>query len=307
MTGKVSLFNALSWSFTKMKMLRECARKFFFNYYGYRIGGSIGKDERSKIIFRLKYLKSIELLLGQSFHEVIKFIIENYSEETISPLLFRRLITKDIKDCYKKSKEGIQDWINNPSKNPLILEVFNNGDLPSDYKQRINEKVIRLADNIITNPTFNEIMKGNVKVIELDKFNNLIFNNVVCNVKIDALCSSGCKASIVDWKTSSHAPEEADIEQLLFYTYYVYKNYGISPENIEARLEYILLNSSHTFTFNTSDFDYAEKHISEDIALLKSYLADVERNIPLAEEYFQTTNCKGRCLNCPFKTVCLAN
>ena len=110
---------------------------------------------------------------------------------------------------------------------------------------------------------------------------------------IDRVISEGGKNIIVDWKTSTSYPKNAQRDvQAIIYSWYYWKEFGYSPKFIFA---YIYGGDIVTYDRNTSE------HESE---LLSEIIPDMVNNIE-NENYPKLGMFGSACYNCRFKGVCI--
>lgn len=293
----------LSWSFSRVKLLQECERKYYFNYYGSHNGWSFNSCDKAKRLYRLKNLKPMDALFGEVFHRNVQDTINNYDKEVVTADIFQKRLHKLLAMKYRESKKCPDKWRLYPKKHTMISEIYYESDITKDKGNRIREKIERCSDNLFKSRSFQEIISENIKLKEMEDLQHFIFNGIKVYVKLDSLFQTNNKWVIVDWKTSSK-PSIDDEEQMLFYTYYVSKIQGVEPKQIEARLEYILQNDSKAYTFSKNDFEFVEAKLKNDLKIMKSYLTDEEKNISKQEEIFKQNKSRIKCSRCNYREVC---
>lgn len=293
----------LSWSFSRIKLLQDCQRKYYFNYYGSYNGWSFNGSDKAKRLYRLKNLKPMDALFGEIFHRNVQDTINNYDKEVVTADIFKKKLHKILAMKYRESKKCADKWKDYPKKYTMISEIYYESDLNKDKCNRIREKIERCSENIFKSRSFQEIIGKSIKHMELEDLQHFNFNGTKIYVRLDSLFQTNNKWVIVDWKTSSR-PSIEDIEQMLFYTYYVSKIQGIEPDQIEARLEYIFQNSSQICIFDKSDFQFVETKLDNDLKLIKTYLIDEEKNIVKPEETFKQRKSRVKCSQCNYREVC---
>ena len=79
MAFEVRKFPEKSWSISKMKVIENCYRQYYYTYYGSHNGWLQDNNNESKIAWRLKKLTNIWLLFGEKLHEVISANSKNFS------------------------------------------------------------------------------------------------------------------------------------------------------------------------------------------------------------------------------------
>lgn len=289
-----------------MRTLKECARKYYFQYYGYHNGWLQDADEQTKTIYRLKYLKPIDALFGEFFHSTVKEAIQTINKDGVTSDNFRRHINRRVKEAYQQSKECLNYWKNAPKKFYMINEVYYNGDISREKKNAIIEKVKVCSQNILKNDSFQEVFQKNVRVLELDELRSFDVNGMTAFVKIDTFYQKETgKFIVIDWKTSSHGGSLEEIDQLLIYALYICKRYGVKVDDIEFRLEYVMENKCESFSFVEKDLEMIERRIYRDIEIIKSYLENVSLNKPQPVDRFKEYQRKNLCKYCNYREVCM--
>ena len=74
-----ALKNTFSWSVSRDNVLRECPRKYWFNYYGHWGGWLRDAPRRTREIYVLKQLKNRATWVGQTVHDCIARTLQNIS------------------------------------------------------------------------------------------------------------------------------------------------------------------------------------------------------------------------------------
>lgn len=296
-------FPPLSWSFSRMKMLQECPREYFYNYYSYHNGWLRDADGESKQIYKLKNLQPIDALFGQSFHATVKDAVKGRKKESLVYDKFRRIINRAIRTAYQESLNSKEDWCLHPKWYCMISEVYYEGDIPQDKKDSIVQKININSNNIFTSQSFKELTENDVEIIELDELKSFEVNGITAFVKLDAFYKLGNKYIITDWKTSARESLK-DIDQLILYVWYAHRVLGIRLQDIEARLEYIQQNKVEVYNFGDNEIDIIDRRLENDLKLIRKYLIDFEANQPLPKEKFFQAKGSSLCKFCNFREAC---
>ena len=303
MAYEIKEFPPLSWSFSRMKMLQECPRRYFFNYYAYHNGWLQDADEESKQIYRLKNLQPIDAYFGQTFHGTIKGVTQNRKKEYISPDAFRRLINRTIKSAYQESLNSMDEWLIHPKWFVMMSEVYYEGDIPQEKKDTIIDKVNVVSKNVFASQSFKELTENDdVEIIELDELKSFEVKGITAYVKIDAFYRVGNKFVIADWKTGRESLK--DVDQLILYAWYAHRVLGIRLEDIEARLEYIGQEKAEVYNFGEDILELVERRLKNDLKLINKYLINPDTNQPLPKESFFQAKGSLFCKYCNFREAC---
>lgn len=306
MAYELKEFPPLSWSFSRMKVLKSCPRRYFYQYYGYHRGWLEDSSKESRMIYMLKNLQGIDAYFGKVFHETVKEVVKNGEKELFVADVFRRKVNRTIKTAYQESLCSLDVFRTHPKWYTMMSEVYYGGDILQEKKDSITQKINITSENVFSSKSFLELTgKIDVEILELDELKSFEVNGLIGYLKIDALyriCNNN-KHVLVDWKTSANDSDIQDVEQLLLYSWFSNKVLGIKLDDIEARLEYIGLNKVETYQFNEKEIGIIDKRLESDFELIKAYLLDPTINQPFPKEKFLQT--KGNlCKFCNFREVC---
>lgn len=303
MAYEIKEFPQLSWSFSRMKMLQECPRRYFYNYYAYHNGWLREASEESKQIYRLKNLQPVDAYFGQTFHSTVKDVVKKKNTELLLPGKFRRLINCSIKKAYLESKNSKDDWIVHPKWYAMLNEVYYEGDITQEKKDTIIDKVNVVSRNVFASQSFKELTENDdVEIIELDELKSFAINGITAYVKIDALYRLGNKVIIVDWKTGHDSLK--DVDQLILYVWYANRVLGIRLQDIEARLEYIGHEKADVYHFEEDILELVERRLEKDLKLMNKYLINPVTNQPRPKESFFQAKGSLLCKYCNFREAC---
>jgi hypothetical protein len=292
----------LIYSHSRAKMLDNCQRAYYFNYYGSVGGWRQDATQRTKQIYKLKQLQGLNAILGEAIHAAITQLIIN---PAMNDLDFKRIINKTIHLSYRNSLDKKQEWLNNHKLFKMLMEIYYFGQIKMETQQAIIDKIEACRTNLCKCKSLFEITSGS-NILTIDELKEYAVNGHKTLVRIDALYQTKNTGEyvVVDWKSGKGSAEE--IEQVLLYVYMVHKALNVPVEAIEARLEYLLSGDSASFRFNAQDMQFAEKIIVEDINKMQKCLLDVDKNVPLPEVYFPM-NKSSRCKYCNYQELCLSN
>ena len=65
-------FPTFSWSHSRVRLLDECARAYYWRYYGSHGGWSPLAPEQTQLAWRLKHLVTLNTVFGQVLHRCAK-------------------------------------------------------------------------------------------------------------------------------------------------------------------------------------------------------------------------------------------
>lgn len=147
-------------------------------------------------------------------------------------------------------------------------------------------------------------MEEDVEIIENDedKIAEFYHEGTKVYVKVDLLYKIGDKYIIVDWKTGKE--DDEDENQVLLYSKYVSEKYGVDPENIVCRLEYLKFSENREFQFEKEDIEDMNYLILGNVSKMTEYLEDSSINKPKSIDAFSKCKNEIMCNNCNFRKSC---
>ena len=294
-----------SWSVSKMKVIQNCLREYYYTYYGSHNGWLYESSDEAKIAWRLKKLTNITLMFGEKFHGLIKDIIKNgwKAEPEKIQLYIRNKLNGGVKESIEKYNNG--DWDEYP-RGEMLQEYYYGEKLDIEKINEIKEKIECCAKGFTASKTYNEVMKSAKKILEADEenFNYIIVNGIKVYTLIDLLYIDEDDIYVlVDWKTGKVS--EYDAEQLMVYVLYVMEKYKVPIEKIKCRIEYLLLNKNIEYKFIPEDVDIIKDRINMDINVINAMLIDEKMNMPKCKEEFMKCDNISKCKRCKYKKLCL--
>ncbi|MCM3472194.1 PD-(D/E)XK nuclease family protein [Brevibacillus borstelensis] len=309
---QVKDYPEFSWSFTKHKMLLECELRYALSYY-YSYGGwRQDASNRSRHIYRLKTLQSINMAFGSAVHSQIHRIVGQPDSWKKMPTESEIMtnVRADLNKAYQDSKYRHASWYENPSNTQMLMEIYYDGELPFEVIEDYQTRLPVTAQNLLSCPTIHHDLlqkRNDFKLITSERFRCIEFKGVKVWVVLDLLYQDlkNKKYVIVDFKTGKHSANGDEVTQLMLYAWFVREAFGIdSLEQIELRNEYLADGRTLTFIPTPFDFEKIEYLLHTSIERMHSYLKDVERNVPTELEQFQPTKNRRACERCSFRELC---
>lgn len=295
-----------SWSISKMKIIDECYREYYYTYYGSHNGWIWDSSDEQKIAWRLKKLTNIWLMFGDKLHIVIKKIIEsNQNSYDIVKIknYMRNQLNIGVKESLLKYRDG--SWDEYP-KGEMLQEYYYGDKLRDKDVQEIKDRIDLCVDNFFKSQSYGELKRNNTKILEVDegKFDYIMIHGVKVFALIDALyIDEEGKFVIVDWKTGRFS--DYDREQLLVYVLYVMEKYHVKLENIIGRVEYLLTGEHAEYSFKESDINEIKNRVNVDLNVIDAFLIDSDLNIPRPKEDFRKCDSINKCKKCKYRKLCM--
>jgi hypothetical protein len=300
--------NGFLWSLSRHKMLTECEMKCALNYYVAKRGEYETKPPLLQLAWRLKNMTNVYLMIGDRIHRNIESEIRTLFEtgEVLSEPKIREELNNEIEEFYKKAKSGLKLWYKDPKVNPMLFEIFYDGELNDNRKQFIQKKVDTCINGFMQSSTMkDQIYKGNIKIMESEKYRSFKLDGTRIVLSADLIYFDEVNElwNIVDWKSGKES--EYDPVQLSLYGMYLQEIYGAELSDIVVTNEYLESGISKSYiveAYETHNLREIVKQSAKKLAELESKLC--KKDDEILDVFLKTEN-KKVCERCNFKAVCL--
>ncbi len=279
----------LGWSVSRYDRFSNCKRQYFHDYYA--------KYDKEIPLEKIQFLKSLTskaLETGNIVHDIIRDMLKRYqkSSKAVNMDKFFKY-SYDMTERYCNAKTFFESYYGNQ-----VISV-----------QEIYDKVKVILENFLFSKRFKWIEENAVPassewVIEPDGFGETRINGMKAFCKVDFLFPVKDKIYILDWKTGK-PDEKKHSKQLTGYSLWANYHFGKKAEDIVPMLVYLFPayseKSVQVDEEAISSFALGVKNESEE---MYSYLADIEKNIPVDKKEFHTTANSFFCKYCNYREIC---
>ncbi|WP_169732331.1 RecB family exonuclease [Cohnella thermotolerans] len=306
--NNVRKFPELSWSLSRHKRFLECKRNYWYSYYGAFGGWQNESSNLTRHIYRLKTLQSIHMVFGSSVHNQIQRFTNNVRSTRLpSETEIISNIRSDLNKAYQDSRYRQRLWVENPGDYKMLMEIYYDNDLPLDVIEEYQTKLPLVAKNLISSETVNDLFRrgDEIEVIAAERFRCIERNGIKIWVVMDLVFRDKLtgKYVIVDFKTGKSSAN--DVIQLVLYAWFIQQIFGIvSLDQIELRSEYLADGRTVTYTPSSFDLEKTEYLLNTSIEWMRSYLLDIDQNIPAEMDEFEQTTNQRTCQLCSFRELC---
>lgn len=297
------LENKFSWSVSRDRVFLECARKYYFNYYGHWGGWEKDAPDRVRKIYILKQLKNRATWVGEVVHDCIARSLKNLSRG-IPPLPVDEIlaITRDRMRQDYRSSRAKRYW-QNPKTYCGFFEHEYEIDITDEEWRGSAEQVDRCLKTFYRSPYFERLQSMDASAfLEIEQFSSFLLDGVEINIKLDCACRENNKVIIWDWKTG-RAVRSGDALQMACYVFYALKTFKISPRDVTANLFDLYRGELHEQSITQRSLDELVTYIAGSIRDMTALLSDASRNLA-CEDDFAKAETPSLCLKCNFLKVC---
>lgn len=304
MAFEIKPFPEFSWSYSRHKTFASCNRQYYYAYYAGHNGWLRDSSATQKQAYRLKKMLTLPLAVGQIVHDLLAKTIQDFhlNNEYTNATQLEQRARQMLNTIYRNSKQ-LTDWYKRPSKHAIFQEVYYVKQLDKDLLSYYNALLLPYFENFLRSPTVQYVTEQPITFKQLEDFSYMRIDGTKIFVVLDLLyVDAQNKWHIVDWKTGK--PSADDREQLMLYAHYVHTHYAVAYEDIVLHLEYLATATNETFTVNEKMLANIFYLFEQSTLHMKSLMADIIENEPLAEEDFDPQPTSGKCMRCNFLEIC---
>lgn len=304
------LRNEFSWSLSRDRALRECARKYYFTHYGMWGGWDRRADPRTREIYLLKNLKTRQMWAGTVLHDAVRRSIRvlRNGQDVLPAEEIVRITLARMRADWVASRQGRNR--EDPKRYPGLLE--HEYGLPVDGARwrEAADRVAACLRNFYASPFFDRLKALRpgqwLEAEDLRAFDLALGDHTVrVWVQLDAAFrDEDGGILIVDWKTGRFRESADDHRaQLTCYALYATRAFGVPVEKVRLVEFNLLANEVIQHRVSAMDIEAARAFIQGSVLDMRSLLADPDENLALEEDFARTAD-PAPCRRCPFLRVC---
>ena len=291
------------WSYSRQVTLEQCARKYYYQYYGSILKKSNNDPQKEKLHF-LKQLQNRHLLAGDILHRVIRTHLNKFRQGeqwTLDRLLsWAQKIYRTNLEYSRRYKHGTP--LPDEKYPPVLLLEFYYG-LP-DAKAlcaEAEERISTALTNFTTSENLAQFRAGAGKASAMiEKSVRLKETHFTLRGTIDLAYREEDRVVIVDWKVGS-AGSIDDSLQMLAYAWWARREFKCPVDYITPHRVHLADGTVSTFTVSEKDLRRVEARILQDLERMQradhyGQLGTVGAFTPCAQPKI--------CMLCPFQEVC---
>ena len=297
------LQNTFSWSKSRDETFQACPRRYYFQYYGSWGGWDATAPERVRQLYVLKQLVTRQMWAGSVVHDCIERTVKNLRRgiDVLNPEQIAEATLARMRDDFRSSRAG------NYWKMPKTCALFEHEykiDVSREQWQGTASDVKDCLHNFYTSELFATLRslprESWLGIEELDQF---ALDDVPIWAKIDCACRQEQRVRIIDWKSGRSMADQNTL-QLVCYALYAHHKWSVPLGNIVTTECYLLPMRTNDYIVAEGDVADARTTIRGSVADMRSLLADVTHNEPLAEGAFEKTTNERACRRCKFLRLC---
>lgn len=296
------LKNEFTWSKSRSDKLKDCARAYYFHYYGSWGGWDLSCDARVRELYILKNLNSRQTWAGKVVHDTIAWVLNQYKAGVLisCEAAIQRAREIMVRDYRNSNTKGYR-------QEPKTLGLFEHEygiNLPRERWKENYENVERCLRNFYSSAIFSSIQATPPdNWLPIEQLNQFNFEGTPVWVVIDfAMRDREGNVLIVDWKTGKNRAA-AEMVQLFCYSLFAHERWGADLNRVVCRLEYLASQHTAIAPLDPSGIDTVKATLRQSIAAMRALLRDPHQNLAV-EDDFPKVDSERSCRWCNFRKVC---
>jgi hypothetical protein len=303
------LKNEFAYSWSRSEAFYYCPRRFYWQHYGSWGGWELDAPKSTQLAYRLKQIKSVAMLIGDVFHEIVSQQLRERPERPCGVPLdtIRTLAEQRMHEHLTESRE--RRWRSNPKYNANLFEDYYGGGLAQreadEGLEALRKCVEGLAASGFGRRAFG-VEKARLRIIDPQNFDQkrALLDGLIVYAPPDMLVEGkdGVSLHIIDWKTGR--PRKASLPQLAIYGLVVSEQQRVPIGKLEAHLVYVGQGTHEQFPDLAAGMEEAKRSIETFVKDVRDRLTDVELNLAGDSERFPMTSDLWKCRSCKFRELC---
>ena len=291
------------WSYSRRNVLEQCARRYYYQYYGSLLKPSNSDPQKEKLNF-LKNLENRHLRIGNILHSVIRTYLykqQNGEQWSLNRLLSwsRKIYSKDL--AFSRQYEHGNPLPKDDYPPVLLLEFYYGWSDAESLCSNAEERLIAALTNFMTSRNFAQFREGATDPSTLiEAPTNMKNNYYSLSGKVDLAYMKNGKVIIVDWKTGGSSSGD-DSLQMLAYALWVKHRFECPVDAIKLHKVYLEDNTFSTYHIGEKEIARVEARIIQDLERMQEAENHARRGLVNA---FTPCAQPKVCELCQYREIC---
>jgi len=298
------LKNEFSWSRSRAGMFDECARRYWFSYYGSWGGWKAGAPPRVREAYVLKQLQSRWMWVGDLVHShVAKALVSARAGELMPESRAVEEGLAKMREDFRASRSGA--YRERPKK---VMGLFEH-----EYKVPVTDAEWgEAADHfkVCIQAFYKSPYAAKLPALPrgawlpIEELSHFFLEGVKVFVKPDFAYRTGEEtAEIIDWKTGRREGEADPIQLACYALYALDQGWAVGPEDVTTT-EYNLAHGKARESVVTAPrLEAVKGAMRSSMAAMRELLDDVDANAA-TESKFPVVEDPDVCKSCNFLKIC---
>ncbi len=297
-----------SWSHSRDRTLAECARAYFWRYYGRHGGWLPDAPQQARQAYALKQLTTFPLIVGSAVHECARDCALATRNGAVRPS-FEVMLAR-VSDALNRAVLGAHHraaFLRDPKRFVMLRDAWHSGRADSSALPAAVAKARVCLRTLESSAVWQDLEGCRPEWVAVpDGPEAFVHEGWPIYAGPDLVYRpDGRRVVILDWKTGDDNDAEL---QIPLYALYCRTVLGLPFREDEWFGRVVNLSTGDDTTFEISRFDVvqAAERVRESIQVMQSLLADPDRNAPRPMAEFPLAPAERRhgCTFCPFYPLC---
>jgi hypothetical protein len=309
--GERAFRNEFSWSASRDRLFRECARKYYYAHYGMWGGWRRDAEPRTREIYILKNLKTRQMWAGSVVHDAIRrsLLLLRNGQSVLAVDDILRITRARMRADWLGSKRR-QNRVDPKRRLGLLEHAYGLPLAPEDWRA-VAGHVEHCLRNFYASPLFRQLARVRPAAwLATEEIRDFQLETGAGRVRVWIQIDGAYRAEdgtlvLLDWWTGRARGESSDDWiQRACRALYAAETWDVPTRRIRL-VEFDLGEDQavdHAVT--NADLEAVRAFIGGSVLDMRRLLASPEAN-GAREEDFPRTPDRRRCLACPFRRPCL--
>lgn len=300
-----------SWSHSRDRALMECARAYFWRYYGSHAGWLPDAPQEARLAYAHKHLTTFPMIVGTAVHACARDCVTAIRRGVPRPSL--ELMLARVSDALNRAVIGSHHralFLRDPKRAVMLRDAWYTGRQDGPALASAVAKARLCLRTLENSPVWSELEQCQPEWVTVsDSPEAFVHEGWPIYAAPDLVYRpDGRRVVILDWKTGDDSDAEL---QIPLYALYCRKVLGLRFREGEwiGRVVTLSTGDETEHEIERVDLLKAAERIRISVDAMQSMLADPDRNEPEEKEAFPLVSSERRhaCRFCVFYGVCEAD
>lgn len=309
----MAIRHELSWSASRRRQFDECARAYYWTYYGSWGGWSAREGEPSREAWLLKKLTRLPMWAGDCLHDALEWWFgERERGRTPGPEEVEGRALKRLRTGYKESRDGL--WKARPAKRTHLAEhrysepsIDEASGEAATYGKRFVDRIQAGVRCFFEHPDLAAAREAEpASYLACEAMGTLtLFGTKVYAVPDFAWRDVDGTLRILDWKTGK--PNPGDRFQLALYALYAESEWGADPTAVQTADVYLSTGEITEHVFDAAELTEVRSTIERSLEEMRAVHFDADNEAGDPERFPMLGETPGEqrtCGRCSYRALC---
>jgi hypothetical protein len=247
-----------SWSHSRARMLSECARRYFLQYYLAWGGWKSSAPAESRLAYRLKNLTPLAAAVGIVIHRLAAAIASEVraGREVPEVDIVWGEAARALNEIWRSSDHR-DEFVRDPKRHPMLSERYYNVPMSQEKLSLLRLRVRHIVENLCDWPGWYDVAAA-AEVHFFEATDPVMFKMDDVSFPLYAAPDLVFKDTegvwhILDWKTSARMTEQGVEQVRLYYLYLILREVISETDLVEGVVVHLGIPDEERFTIGPAD------------------------------------------------------